>query len=77
MYLFKGGTNKSQFVINSLAAELVRIQRFHLFEIAYLTVGHTKSAVDQLFAVLSLHIQKEDYFNIMYVAHTLLVTNPS
>jgi hypothetical protein len=59
------GTNKCQYVINGIGAELVRIQRLLRSELAFLFRGHTKVDVDRIFAIITAIIKKEDCFNLL------------
>ena len=59
------GTNKCQFVINGINAELVRLERFLKSESAFLFVGHTKVDPDKVFAKITNILKSEDCFNLL------------
>ncbi len=58
------GTNKSQYVVNKICAELVRIGRFKRVNMDFLQVGHTKNKADKLFATIAKALLELDYFNM-------------
>lgn len=62
-FSFIVGTNKSQYVINSMV-ETVRIERLYNFVNEYPNVGHTKNEADELFAKIGCALVNADYFNI-------------
>jgi hypothetical protein len=57
------GTNKTQYVINGVLVEPVRLHRFMQAWITFLRVGHTKTEADQMFADITHVCVKEDIFN--------------
>ena len=62
---FVSGTNKCQFVINGINAELVRLERFLKSKSAFLFVGHTKIDPDKVFAMITNILKSEDCFNLL------------
>ena len=61
------GTNKSQFVVNGVVVEPIRLGRFLNVFLDFLPVGHTKNLVDQLFANISTVVTIQDNFSHLYV----------
>ena len=68
-----GGTNKSNFVVNSLCAEPIRIGRFLSFTTIYLPKGHSKTNADKMFANIATSLTVNDYYNHLYVYSYLSV----
>lgn len=64
---FCSGTNKSQYVVNGVLVEPVRLMRFLEALITFLTVGHTKTLADKMFADITHVCTKQDIFNHLYV----------
>jgi hypothetical protein len=64
-----GGTNKSNYVVNALTAEMVRVRRLLSSDLVYLRVGHSKTSMDQTFANISTSIDGKDFFNHLYVTY--------
>ena len=62
---FTLGTNKCQFVINGINAELVRLEWFLKSESAFLFVGHTKINPDKVFVMITNILKGEDCFNLL------------
>lgn len=61
--IFFAGTNKAQYVVNTVLVEPVRLHRFLSALITFLIVGHTKTLADQMFADITKVCFKEDIFN--------------
>jgi hypothetical protein len=63
---YVGGTNKSNFVVNALTAEMVCVRRLLSCDLVYLHIGHSKTSMDQTFANISTSIDGKDLFNHLY-----------
>lgn len=61
--IYLSGTNKTQYVINTVIVEPVRLQRFIEAQATFLVVGHTKTLADEMFADITHVCTKQDIFN--------------
>ena len=57
------GTNKAQYVINTILVETVRVHRFLSAIILFLIVEHTKTEADQMLADVTHVSANKDIFN--------------